>query len=153
MFYLYTWRPWWLVGRVIGHNIWKLIYLTTTKYNNKQQWTYNTYKYRSTCHFPVCFLLTCVSYCHHLASVVRVNFFKNLLHITFKGNPLRMIQAKFGLNWPSGFRGEGFWKSLQTDDGCIFDNNFLFFVTVTATMVEDPIPHQTWPPSLLWIEN
>jgi hypothetical protein len=25
----------------------------------------------------------------------------------FKGN-LRMIQAKFGLNWPSGFRGEDF---------------------------------------------
>jgi hypothetical protein len=35
----------------------------------------------------------------------------------FKGNPLRMIQAKFGLNWPSGFRGEDFWKSLQTGDG------------------------------------
>jgi hypothetical protein len=35
----------------------------------------------------------------------------------FKGNPLRMIQAKFGLNWPSGFRGEDFWKSLQMDDG------------------------------------
>jgi hypothetical protein len=34
--------------------------------------------------------------------------------IYFKGNPLRMIQAKFGLNWPSGFRGEDFWKSLQT---------------------------------------
>jgi hypothetical protein len=28
-----------------------------------------------------------------------------------------MIQAKFGLNWPSDFRGEDFWKSLQTDDG------------------------------------
>jgi hypothetical protein len=27
-----------------------------------------------------------------------------------------MIQAKFGLNWPSGFRGENLWKSLQTDD-------------------------------------
>ena len=27
-----------------------------------------------------------------------------------------MIQAKFGLNWPSGFRGEDFW-SLQTNDG------------------------------------
>jgi hypothetical protein len=40
------------------------------------------------------------------------------LDITFKGNPIRMIQAKFGLNWPSGFRGEDFWKSLQTDDGC-----------------------------------
>ena len=37
--------------------------------------------------------------------------------IFFKGNPLRMIQAKFGLNWPSGFRGEDFLKSLQTDDG------------------------------------
>ena len=34
----------------------------------------------------------------------------------FKGNPIRMIQAKFGLNWPSGFRGEDFLKSLQTDD-------------------------------------
>ena len=28
-----------------------------------------------------------------------------------------MIQAKFCLNWPSGFRGEDFLKSLQTDDG------------------------------------
>ena len=28
-----------------------------------------------------------------------------------------MIQAKFGLNWPSGFRGEDFWTSLQMDDG------------------------------------
>jgi hypothetical protein len=28
-----------------------------------------------------------------------------------------MIQAKFGLNWPSGFRGEDFFKSLQIDDG------------------------------------
>jgi hypothetical protein len=27
-----------------------------------------------------------------------------------------MIQAKFGLNWSSGFRGEDFLKSLQTDD-------------------------------------
>ena len=27
-----------------------------------------------------------------------------------------MIQAKFGLNWPSGFR-EDFFKSLQRDDG------------------------------------
>ena len=36
--------------------------------------------------------------------------------IILKGNPLRMIQAKFGLNWPSGFRGEDFLKSLQTDD-------------------------------------
>jgi hypothetical protein len=27
-----------------------------------------------------------------------------------------MIQAKFSLNWPSGFR-EDFWKILQTDDG------------------------------------
>jgi hypothetical protein len=27
-----------------------------------------------------------------------------------------MIQAKFGLNWPSGFRGEDFLKSLQMDD-------------------------------------
>ena len=33
--------------------------------------------------------------------------------ITFKGNPLRMIQDKFGLNWPSGFRGEDFLKSLD----------------------------------------
>ena len=38
--------------------------------------------------------------------------------IPFKGNPLRMIQAKFGLNWPSRCRGEDFWKSLQMDDGC-----------------------------------
>ena len=37
--------------------------------------------------------------------------------IIFKGNPLRMIQAKFGLNWPCGFGGEFFLKSLQTNDG------------------------------------
>ena len=40
-----------------------------------------------------------------------------LSDITFKGIPLRMIQAKFSLNWPIGFRGEDFFKSLQTDDG------------------------------------
>jgi hypothetical protein len=28
--------------------------------------------------------------------------------VNFKGNPLRTIQAKLGLNWPSGFRGEDF---------------------------------------------
>jgi hypothetical protein len=28
-----------------------------------------------------------------------------------------MIQAKFGLNWHSGFRGEDFFKSLRSDDG------------------------------------
>jgi hypothetical protein len=28
-----------------------------------------------------------------------------------------MIQAKFGLNWASGFRGDDFFKSLQTNDG------------------------------------
>jgi hypothetical protein len=28
-----------------------------------------------------------------------------------------IVQAKFGLNWPSGSRGEYFFKSLQTDDG------------------------------------
>jgi hypothetical protein len=28
-----------------------------------------------------------------------------------------MIQAKLGLNWPSGFRGEDFFSSLQTDTG------------------------------------
>ena len=43
--------------------------------------------------------------------------------INFKGNPLRMIQAKFGLSWPSGFRGEDFLKSLQTDDGLPSDGN------------------------------
>jgi hypothetical protein len=32
--------------------------------------------------------------------------------IHFKGNHLTMIQAKFGLNWTSGFRGDDF---LQTD--------------------------------------
>jgi hypothetical protein len=35
-----------------------------------------------------------------------ISIFSNSGH--FKGNPLRMIQAKFGLNWPSGFRGEDF---------------------------------------------
>jgi hypothetical protein len=33
-----------------------------------------------------------------------------------------MIQAKFGLNWPSGFRGEDFLKSLQMDDGRQIEN-------------------------------
>jgi hypothetical protein len=28
-----------------------------------------------------------------------------------------MIQVKFGSNWPSGFRGDDFFKSLQTDNG------------------------------------
>ena len=28
-----------------------------------------------------------------------------------------MIQAKFGLNWPSGFRGEDVFFNLQTNDG------------------------------------
>jgi hypothetical protein len=28
-----------------------------------------------------------------------------------------MNQANFGLNWPSGVRGEDFLKSLQTNDG------------------------------------
>ena len=36
----------------------------------------------------------------------------NGIYVPFNGNPLRMIQAKFGLNWPSGFRGEDFFKSL-----------------------------------------
>jgi hypothetical protein len=40
-----------------------------------------------------------------------------LSEIIFKGNPIRMIQAKYGLNWPSGFSGKHFWKSLQTNDG------------------------------------
>ena len=31
-----------------------------------------------------------------------------LSDICFKGNPLRMIQDKFGLNWPNGFRREDF---------------------------------------------
>jgi hypothetical protein len=31
-----------------------------------------------------------------------------LSDITFNGSPLRMIQAKFGLNWSSGFGGEDF---------------------------------------------
>jgi hypothetical protein len=31
-----------------------------------------------------------------------------LSDITFKGNPIMMIQAKISLNWPSGFRGEDF---------------------------------------------
>jgi hypothetical protein len=31
-----------------------------------------------------------------------------LSDIAVKGNPISMIQAKFGLNWPSGFRGEDF---------------------------------------------
>ena len=31
-----------------------------------------------------------------------------LSDIHFKGNPLRMIQSKFGLNWSSGFGVEDF---------------------------------------------
>jgi hypothetical protein len=33
-----------------------------------------------------------------------------------------MIQATFGLNWPSGFIGEDFGKSLHTDDGRAVEN-------------------------------
>ena len=35
---------------------------------------------------------------------------------TFKLDTLRMIVAKLGSNWFSGFREEDFWKSLQSDD-------------------------------------
>ena len=35
----------------------------------------------------------------------------------YKLDTLRIIQANFGLNWPSGFRGEDFWKKLTTYDG------------------------------------
>jgi hypothetical protein len=38
-----------------------------------------------------------------------------------------MIQAKFGLNLPTGFRGEDFWKSLQMFiEASIFYLNILF---------------------------
>jgi hypothetical protein len=39
--------------------------------------------------------------------------------LQFLGNNSKTVnnQAKFGLNWPSGFRGEDFLKSLQTDAG------------------------------------
>jgi hypothetical protein len=35
-----------------------------------------------------------------------------------------MIQAKFGLNWPSGFRGEDFFKKFT--DGRITKNRNFF---------------------------
>ena len=35
----------------------------------------------------------------------------------FKLDTLRMIVAKFGSNWFSGFRKEDFWKGLQMDKG------------------------------------
>jgi hypothetical protein len=34
-----------------------------------------------------------------------------------KGTHPGTIPARFGLIWPIGFRGEDFFKSLQTDDG------------------------------------
>ena len=34
-----------------------------------------------------------------------------------KQDTLVMIQTKFGLNWPSSFRGEDFWKSYGRTDG------------------------------------
>ena len=64
--------------------------------------------YPKTCNFTICSIFS---------NSGHVGWSAGSLDITFKGNPLRMIQAKFGLNWPSGFRGEDFWKSLQTDDG------------------------------------
>ena len=33
------------------------------------------------------------------------------------GQSIRMIQANFYLNWPSGFRGEDYEKKLQPNDG------------------------------------
>jgi hypothetical protein len=47
-----------------------------------------------------------------LSSAVGAILTKTIL----KGDHLRMMLAKFGLNWPSGFRGKDFLKSLQTDD-------------------------------------
>ena len=38
----------------------------------------------------------------------------------FKLNTLRMIVARFGSNWFSGFRKEDFLKGLQTDDGRLY---------------------------------
>ena len=39
-----------------------------------------------------------------------------VLLIDMADSPIKMIQANFGLNWPSGFRGEDFWKKT-TDRG------------------------------------
>ena len=52
-----------------------------------------------TCNFTICSIF---SNSGHVGWSARSS------DITCKGNPLRMIQAKFGLNWPSGFRGEDF---------------------------------------------
>jgi hypothetical protein len=68
-----------------------------------------------------------------MATIITIN--RKLVkssNITFKGHPLRMIQAKFGLNWPSGFRGEDFLKSLQMDNpleyiAIKFDTYVIFF--------------------------
>jgi hypothetical protein len=62
-----------------------------------------------------------------------------LSDITFKGNPLRMIQAKFGLNWPSDFRGEDFFKSFN--DGRQ-GGSPLKIVSVSAVL------YPRWPPLL-----
>jgi hypothetical protein len=38
-----------------------------------------------------------------------------------------MIQAKFGLNWPSGFRGEDFQKNPLEYIAIKFDTYVIFF--------------------------
>jgi hypothetical protein len=77
-----------------------------------------------------------------------------LSDITFKGNSLRMIQAKFGLNWPSGFRGEDIWKSLQTDDrrqvmaiahtGELKTRNFTTSTFLFFWYLDEPRDHSVW---------
>jgi hypothetical protein len=55
-----------------------------------------------------------------------------------------MIQAKFGLNWSSGFRGEDFLKSLQTDDGRFVVKKDIFLF-VDGLLKEDVIMLNLYP--------
>ena len=74
--------------------------------------------------------------------------------ITCKGNPLRMIQAKLGLNWPSGFRGEDFWKMFTDWRRTPTDGNSSYrFIWQSGFRGEDfflnqPIKNKNclWPP-------
>ena len=70
------------------------------------------------------FFLLILSLCSIYSNGGHVGWSAGSSDITFKADPLRMIQAKFRLNWPSGFRGEDLFIKVygrttdgRTDDG------------------------------------
>jgi hypothetical protein len=69
-----------------------------------------------------------------------------------KGIPLRMIQAKFGLNWPSGFRGEDFFRNRPISiKNCLWRPCLLRIELKWTIFIED-LPYMlvsTTPPKRL----